>query len=199
MYKRQLLGWSPKDDTEIFSPQELVERFSLEAVNHSAAKFDITKCRWVNQQHIIALPPEEFAAKARPFCLQAGLPDSGILNEAIATVQTKVQTLAEVPDKIRFFFHLSMDPEALAKVQPEAVELLSKLADRLEREPVWDGHELIGVLKAFAKENGVKMGAVMFPARVALTGLSGGPDLSAVFSLLGKEESLKRIRAFSLN
>ncbi|MFR1411827.1 MAG: hypothetical protein ACLSUW_05720 [Akkermansia sp.] len=130
-------------------------------MNHSAAKFDITKCRWVNQQHIIALPPEEFAAKARPFCLQAGLPDSGILDEAIATVQTKVQTLAEVPDKIRFFFDLSMDPEALAKVQPEAVELLSKLADRLEREPVWDGHELIGVLKAFAKENGV--GAVMFP------------------------------------
>ena len=138
-------------------------------------------------------------AKARPFCLQAGLPDSGILDEAIATVQTKVQTLAEVPDKIRFFFDLSMDPEALAKVQPEAVELLSKLADRLEREPVWDGHELIGVLKAFAKENGVKMGAVMFPARVALTGLSGGPDLSSVFSLLGKEESLKRIRALSLN
>ena len=79
------------------------------------------------------------------------------------------------------------------------MELLSKLADRLEREPVWDGHELIGVLKAFAKENGVKMGAVMFPARVALTGLSGGPDLSSVFSLLGKEESLKRIRALSLN
>lgn len=66
------------------------------------------------------MPPRQ-----RPFCLQAGLPDSGILNEAIATVQTKVQTLAEVPDKIRFFFHLSMDPEALAKVQPEAVELLS--------------------------------------------------------------------------
>ena len=194
-----LLGWSPKDDTEIFSPQELIERFSLEAVNHSAAKFDITKCRWVNQQHIIALPAEEFTAQARPFCLNAGLPDSPILDDAIATVQTKVQTLAEVPDKIRFFFDLGMDPEAVAKVQPEALELLSKLADRLEREPEWDGHELIGVLKAFAKENGVKMGAVMFPARVALTGLSGGPDLSSVFSLLGREESVKRIRSFSLN
>ena len=114
-------------------------------------------------------------------------------------MQTKVQTLAEVPDKIRFFFDLGMDPEAVAKVQPEALELLSKLADRLEREPEWDGHELIGVLKAFAKENGVKMGAVMFPARVALTGLSGGPDLSSVFSLLGREESVRRIRAFSLN
>lgn len=69
-----------------------------------------------------------------------------------------------------------MDSEAVSKVQPEALELLFKLADRLEQEPEWDGHELIGVLKAFAKENGVKMGAVMFPARVALTGLSGGPD-----------------------
>ena len=194
-----LLGWSPKDDTEIFSPQELIGRFSLEAVNHSAAKFDITKCRWVNQQHIIALPAEEFALRARPFCLKAGLPDSPILDAAIATVQTKVQTLAEVPDKIRFFFDLGMDPEAVSKVQPEALELLFKLADRLEQEPEWDGHELIGVLKAFAKENGVKMGAVMFPARVALTGLSGGPDLSSVFSLLGREETVRRIRSFSLD
>lgn len=194
-----LLGWSPKDDTEIFSPQELIERFSLEAVNHSAAKFDITKCRWVNQQHIIALPAEEFALRARPFCLKAGLPDSPILDAAIATVQTKVQTLAEVPDKIRFFFELCMDSEAVSKVQPEALELLFKLADRLEQEPEWDGHELIGVLKAFAKENGVKMGAVMFPARVALTGLSGGPDLSSVFSLLGREETVRRIRSFSLD
>ena len=89
-----------------------------------------------------------------------------------------------------------MDSEAVSKVQPEALELLFKLADRLEQEPEWDGHELIGVLKAFAKENGVKMGAVMFPARVALTGLSGGPDLSSVFSLLGREETVRRIRSF---
>lgn len=194
-----LLGWSPKDDTEIFSAQELIERFSLEAVNHSAAKFDITKCRWVNQQHLIALPAKEFTAQARPFCLAAGLPDADILNEAIATVQTKVQTLSEVPAKIRFFFNLCMDEEALSKVQPEAMDLLTRLADRLEQEPLWDGHELMGVLKTFAKGNGVKMGAVMFPARVALTGLSGGPDLSAVFTLLGKTESLKRIREFSLS
>ncbi len=193
-----LLGWSSKDDTEIFSPQELIERFTLEAVNHSAAKFDVTKCRWVNQQHIIALPAEEFVAKARPFCLEAGLPDSPILNDAIATVQTKVHTLAEVPAHIRFFFELSMDAEALEKVQPEALPLLAALADRLEGESNWDGHELIGVLKALAKENKVKMGAVMFPARVALTGQHGGPDLSAVFGLLGKEECLKRLRSFSL-
>ena len=90
-------------------------------------------------------------------------------------------------------------PEGVSKVQPEALELLFKLADRLEQEPEWDGHELIGVLKAFAKENGVKMGAVMFPARVALTGLSGGPDLSSVFSLLGREETVRRIRSFSLD
>ena len=131
--------------------------------------------------------------------MKAGLPDSPILDAAIATVQTKVQTLAEVPDKIRFFFELDMDPEAVSKVQPEALELLFKLADRLEQEPEWDGHELISVLKAFAKENGVKMGAVMFPARVALTGLSGGPDLSSVFSLLGREETVRRIRSFSLD
>ena len=193
-----LLGWSSKDDTEIFSPKELIEKFSLEAVNRSAAKFDITKCRWVNQQHILKLDPTVFAELAKPFCVAAGLPDSDLLIEAIKTVQTKVHTLNEVPDKIRFFFNLQMDPEALAKVQPEAIDLLQQLAQQLEQETQWDGHELVGTLKAVAKTAGVKMGALMFPARVALTGLAGGPDLSDVFTLLGKDESIKRLKEFSL-
>ena len=61
----------------------------------------------------------------------------------------------------------------------------------MEQEPEWDGHELIGVPKAVAKENGVKMGAVRFPAWVALTGVIGGPDLSSVFSLMVREETVR--------
>lgn len=190
-----LLGWSPKDDTEIFTPAQLVDRFSLEAINRAPAKFDIVKCKWVNQHHISTLAREDFIKRALPFCKNAGIPDSPILEDAIATVQQKVQLLSEVPDKIRFFFTLSMDPEALEKIQPGAGPLMGKLADALEQMPSWDGHEAVDTLKATAKNEGMKkIGAIMFPARVALTGLSGGPDLSDVFELLGQKESVARIR-----
>ncbi|NNC88000.1 MAG: glutamate--tRNA ligase, partial [Akkermansiaceae bacterium] len=62
-----LLGWSPKDDAEVFTPAELVRRFSLDAVNRSPARFDWEKCRWLNQQHLMQLSPESLAAAARPF------------------------------------------------------------------------------------------------------------------------------------
>lgn len=191
-----LLGWSPKDDTEIFSPAQLIDRFSLEAINRSAAKFDITKCTWVNQQHISSLTSEDFVARALPFCIEAGLPqDSPILKPAIATVQHKVKTLLDVPAFISFFFNLVMDEETLAKLQPGAGALMAVLADTLEGLSQWDGHEIVDILKSTAKAQGYKKpGAIMFPARVALTGVHGGPDLSDIFQLLGRQESLLRLR-----
>ncbi len=189
-----LLGWSPKDDTEIFTPAQLVDRFTLEAINRAPAKFDIVKCKWVNQQHIATLGKEDFISRALPFCQKAGIPDSTILKDAIATVQQKIQLLSEVPDKIRFFFNLTMDSEALSKVQPGSGALMTALAAALEAMPSWDGHEAVDTLKATAKTQGLKkIGAIMFPARVALTGLSGGPDLSDVFGLLGQKESIARL------
>lgn len=190
-----LLGWSPKDDTEIFTPAQLVDRFSLEAINRSPAKFDIVKCKWVNQHHLATLKRDDFVERALPFCREAGIPDSPILKDAIATVQQKVQLLSEVPDRIRFFFTLSTDPEALAKIQPGAGPLMAALADALDAMPSWDGHEAVDTLKATARREGLKkIGAIMFPSRVALTGLAGGPDLSDVFALLGQQECVRRIR-----
>lgn len=190
-----LLGWSPKDDTEIFSPAQLVDRFSLEAINRSAAKFDIVKCTWVNQQHLATLKSDDFVARALPFCERAGLPvNSPIIKDAIATVQTKVSTLKEVPEKIAFFFTLTMDEETIAKLQPGAGALMKALAVALEPVEIWDGHAIVDIVKATAKEQGLKkVGGMMFPARVALTGIHGGPDLSDIFQLLGKKKSLERL------
>lgn len=190
-----LLGWNPKDDTEIFSKKELIERFSLEAVNRSAAKFDITKCKWMNQQHILRLSPEEFTALAIPFCLQAGMEDTPALRAAIPSIQTKVQVLSEVPEHLCFIERLEYEEETLAKLQPNAKELLEALCRELEEAPGFDGHSVADGLKPWAKERGLKPGAVMFPARVALTGSHAGPDLGSIFTILGKQESLRRLRA----
>lgn len=190
-----LLGWNPKDGTEIFSMPELVERFSLAAVNRSAAKFDITKCKWMNQQHIMRQDPAEFVAMAMPFCVEAGLEDTPVLREAIPSVQTKVQLLSEVPAHLQFINSLEYEPETLAKLQPGARELLDELCRDLEAMPEFDGQAVAAMLKPWAKERGLKPGAIMFPARVALTGSHAGPDLGSIFAILGREESLRRLRA----
>ncbi|MDP6208443.1 MAG: glutamate--tRNA ligase family protein, partial [Roseibacillus sp.] len=101
-----LLGWSPKDDDEIFSAPELVERFSLEAVNRSPSRFDWDKCQWLNQQHLMALPPDEFAAAAKPHVERSGFTMTGDYEAMAASVQEKVQTLSEVAGMIDFYLEL---------------------------------------------------------------------------------------------
>ncbi len=192
-----LLGWSPKDDREIFSVQELIDRFSLEAVNRAPAKFDITKCRWLNQQHLMALPAETFAADAAPYCSAAGLPIRGEnFSRIVETVQTKVQTFSEVPEKIAFFFHpdYPIDPEARGKVKPGAEAYLAPLAELMEKVADWNADSAKECLHALADELKIRPGAIMFPCRVALTGMGGGPDMGDILSILGREESVRRLR-----
>ena len=196
-----LLGWSPKDDGEIFSPEELIERFSFEGINRSPAKYDVTKCEWVNQQHILALKPDVFAETAIPACAAAGIdPDSPGYSRAVAGIQEKVRLLAEVPGKIAFLFNdgFEIDPDALAKVAKNdaAASLLGALADSLAEISDWSGDAAKNTIGTTAKANDAKPGQLMFPTRVALSGLAGGPDLDLILELLGKDRSIQRLRAF---
>lgn len=191
-----LLGWSPKDSTEIFSMQELIQSFDLSAVNHSAAKFDIDKCDWVSQQHLLALSPEDFADAAKPFVANASLATDGQYESIVASVQEKVKLLSEVPAMISFYTdaHYPFDPEVVAKVKKNeaAVGLLERLADTLAELTDWsDAKATIG---STAKANGAKPGQLMFPTRVALSGMAGGPDLGEILNILGQQESIRRIK-----
>lgn len=188
-----LLGWNPKDNTELFSKKELIRHFSLEAVNRSAAKFDITKCKWMNQKHILALTGDEFTCAALPFCLAAGLRDTPELRTALPSLQKKVQLLSEVPAHFRFLDAIEYDAEMVAKLQPDAKELLDAFRCDLEALPVFDGYAAADSMKPWAKEHGVKPGAIMFPVRVALVGSHAGPDFGDVFTLLGRDECLRRL------
>jgi len=180
-----LLGWSPKDESEIFSPAQLIEKFSLENINRSPGRFDIEKCKWVNQQHLLKLRAEEFAAAC----------DSDATPAMLASVQEKVSLLTEVPDAVAFY----LDPDypiandALDKVKKNqaAGELLTALAVTFTDLSDWS--EAKSSIGETAKENGAKPGQLMFPLRVALSGKSGGPDLGAILEILGQEECVRRI------
>jgi glutamyl-tRNA synthetase len=191
-----LLGWSPKDDTEVFSTTDLVERFSLEAVNRSPARFDWDKCRWLNQQHLLQLAPADFAEAARPYVEQSGLPVTDRFPAMAASIQEKVQLLSEVPEAIDFFAagDPALDPEALAKVRANeaAPVLLDALAAHLAAIGDWSAAP--AAIPATATAQGAKPGQLMFPLRVALSGRTAGPSLDAMLAILGSEESIRRIR-----
>ncbi|MGJ8672080.1 glutamate--tRNA ligase [Rubritalea sp.] len=191
-----LLGWSPKDESEIFSPDEIIEKFTLEAINRAPGKFDIDKCGWVNQQHLAKLSPEDFAATAKPYVDAAGITTDDKYVAIAGSIQEKVRLLTEVPAMIAFFYNADypFDTETVEKVKKNeaAAGLLEKLATAFAALSDWS--EAKNSIGATAKENGAKPGQLMFPTRVALTGAAGGPDLGAILEILGQEESVRRIQ-----
>lgn len=184
-----LLGWSPKDEAEIFAPTELIEKFSLEAVNRSPARFDPEKCVWVNQQQLLAMSREEFVTAASP------LVDVRVSPQMLISIQEKVSLLAEIPSALAFY----IDPdfpileEAYAKVKGSdlALPLLKALSTSFVEISDWTTAK--SSVGETAKAEGAKPGQLMFPLRVALSGKTGGPDLGDILTILGKEESIRRI------
>jgi glutamyl-tRNA synthetase len=196
-----MLGWSPKNDEEIFSLDELVSRFSLEQVNRAPARFDLEKCQWVNQQHLMRLDAASFAREARPFVEQAGLPIGDSFESVMAAVKDKVRLLTDVPKAVEFllrddFFY---DGEALAKAGSNTAvrDVFSNLAGLFEKIDEWSADAAKAALSEAAASAGAKVGQMMFPLRVALTGRGQGPDMADVLNILGKQCCISRVNAFN--
>lgn len=196
-----LLGWSSKTEEEVFTCFQLVERFTLEAVNRSPARFDAEKCAWLNHQHLAALSNQDFAALARPFVEAAGLPVGDDFLAITTTVKEKVRLLQDVPEAIRFMLHdeFAYETEALEKVRTNAqsAPLLESLAAVLSTLTEWSADAAKQAISETAKAAGAKPGQLMFPLRVALSGKAGGPDLGDILGLLGKDRSVARLVRFN--
>lgn len=184
-----LLGWSPKDDSEIFELSELIGKFSIGAVNRSPARFDPEKCRWVNQQHLLALSAEEFVAA----CPTNATP------EMLLSIREKVSLLSEVPEAVSFYLdpEFPVDPPALEKVKSneQAGKLLESLAQNFRELTDWSLAK--DAIASTATDAGAKPGQLMFPLRIALSGRQGGPDLGSILQILGAEECLRRLDRFN--
>lgn len=196
-----LLGWNPKTEEEIFTLQELAERFSIEHINRAPARFDLEKCKWVNQQHLAKISNDDFTAGARPFVEQAGLPIPENFPSIAAAVKDKVRLLSEVPAAIDFILQetICFDDETVEKVKKNAnaAELLQALADDLAMLDPWSSTAAKDRLAEVAAQHQAKAGQLMFPLRVALSGRGHGPDLGDLLDLLGKDRCVKRIAHFA--
>ncbi len=197
-----LLGWSAKDDREIFDIAELVERFDLAGVNHSNSKFDYGKCLWVNGEHLKRLSASDLASQAGPFLERAGIdPADPRLPEALGLARERVQTLAEIPGVIGTIFAeaATYDESSVAKVKERAdlPQAIAALSDHFAAVDVWTADGIKAAVQSAAEGLGLKMGALMLPCRVATMGSTSGADLVPVMALLGKEAVLKRLQEFA--
>lgn len=197
-----LLGWSSKDDEEIFTLEELKARFDLDGVNSSNSKFDFDKCRWVNGEHLKRISTEEFQTLAGPFLAKAGIdPADARVPAALDLARERVQTLGEIPAIIGTIFSDSVtyDEASVAKVKEKAdlAALIGALTNALAGASDWTVDGIKAAVTAGADSLGVKMGALMLPCRVATMGSTTGADLVPVLVLLGQDETVKRLRGFA--
>ena len=196
------LGWS-HGDQEIFSRDELIKYFSFDSVNTSAAIFDANKLSWVNEQYIQSTPPEELAQHLEPHLVKTAiLPgDHGLSPQEIAKVipclNQRAKTLVEMAEKSAFFFkkEVEFDEKARNKFLTEdARPLLEKVIVGFSTLDDFSAENIETLFKKIVEEQGMKLGKLAQPVRVALTGTTVSPGIYDVILLLGKEETLKRLQ-----
>jgi len=196
------LGWS-HGDQEIFTGQELIEKFSLDHVQKSSAVFNPEKLLWVNAEHIKFSEPGRVATLLRPFLDQAGLgaeartKPAGWLEQLVTLFRERARTLAEMATAATPYIkdELAFDEAAVKKLlTPAIVPALTKLTDHLAGVSDFSQAELEKVFKHLVEEEGMKMGQLAQPVRVALTGGTASPGLFDVMVLLGRERTLARLK-----
>jgi len=193
------LGWSFGDE-EIFSMNELIEKFSLDNVGRSAGVFNPEKLLWLNAHYIKNGDPSRLAALVKPILEREGtLLDNGpALEKVVVTLQERARTLVEMAEGAHFYYanQIDYDPDALAKHLPiEKAPMLECLAKHLSALSEFTETSIEEGFKATLEELGVKMGKVGPGVRVALTGVTQSPSLYEVMAVLGRDETLKRIAA----
>ncbi len=201
-----LLGWSPKDDREKMTREELVEAFSFEGINRANAVVNFSegdpfdpKAVWLNAQHLMALPAGELAGRLLPFLREAGFnPDPAKVLEVVPLIQERMKLLRDAATVADFFFAAELAPYDSAELIPQkgdaamALKVLRRACEVLAAAEF--AHEgLETALRAAAKETGVKAGQMFQPIRVAVCGRKVAPPLFETLHVLGRETSLKRI------
>lgn len=195
-----LLGWSPGNDREFFTLEELEEVFSIDRINKSSAAFSFDKLTWLNGEHIRSLSADAFHALAVPNYPQVL---KGYNTRKISELlQVRTEQLTDIPERVSFFeavpeYDLDMYRHKKSKCDPEvSLKVLKAVTPILSDLKPWDNDSLYQALKAFAKEEDYKTGTVMWPIRTALSGVAVTPGgATALAEVLGREETLRRIQA----
>ncbi|MBR6909374.1 MAG: glutamate--tRNA ligase [Lachnospiraceae bacterium] len=198
-----LLGWSPEDNEEIFTLDELIKKFDYHRINKSPAVFDIVKLRWMNGEYLKRMDDDKFYEMAKPY-LDKSLPadyDEAKRRKVAGMVKTRIEVFPDIDSHIDFLRELpeyDIEMYTHKKMKTDAQSSLSVLKDVLpilEEATDYSNDALYAKLLEYVTEKGYKNGYVMWPIRTALSGKQMTPaGATEILELLGKEESLKRIK-----
>lgn len=199
-----LLGWSPEGEEEIFSMEELIQKFSLERVAKNPAVFDVDKLNWISSYYIRQTPLERVTKMAIPYLEEAGFLAEPLtaenkeqLEKIVAAVQGYLPNVSSIVEHVQLFFAEQVEIESedgAAVLQEEQVpQVVRHFADKIRAAENLDGVIVKKILKETSKE--LKLGGrkVFMPLRVALTGQTHGPELHDIIPILGKEKILGRL------
>ena len=195
-----LLGWSPEDNREIFSLDELIKEFDYHRISKSPAVFDIVKLRWMNGEYLKAMDFDKFYEMAEPY-LKKAISKPLDLKKIAAMVKTRIEVFPDIAGLVDFFeelpeYDVAMYTHKKMKTTAESsLEVLKDLLPILEAQEDYSNDGLYQALVKYVEEKGCKNGYVMWPIRTAVSGKQMTPaGATEIMEVLGKEESLARIR-----
>jgi glutamyl-tRNA synthetase len=197
-----LLGWSPGENQEIISRKAMIEKFSLEKVNKTAAAFSDEKLDWLNSQYIRSLDIHKLAAVLKERLVEKKIIKPDIdehwFGELVYLLHKRIKTLEDFADQTRFIFQEQIDYDQQAvdeflRNKPRLIEGFRKLIDKIRGIAVFDVKNIEFVLRSIAEELGVTAKDFILPVRVAVTGKSVSPPLFESIYLLGKDRTIRNL------
>ena len=195
-----LLGWSPEEDREIYSLEELVKVFDYRHMSKAPSVFDYTKLKWMNGEYLKAMDFDVFYEMALPYLKEAVTKDYD-LKKIAAMVKTRIEVFPDIAALVDFFEELpeydtAMYTHKKMKTSAESsLEVLQELLPLLEAQEDYSNDALYALLTDYVAKKGCKNGYVLWPVRTAVSGKQMTPcGATEMMEIVGKEESLKRIR-----
>jgi glutamyl-tRNA synthetase len=200
-----LLGWSPGNDVEVMTVDDMKRLFSTDGLLRKASVFDPQKLEWMNGQHLTLTPAKRLEPRVTPAIVAAGLATTEQLAEKrdwylslLDLLKVRARTIDDIVQEAAPYFRneIAYDPDAVAKQwkdRPATAELLAAVKERLSALPSWTPGVMEEALRSLAESRGVSAGKLFQPLRVALTGVTVSPGIFDVLALLGRERSLQRI------
>ena len=203
-----LLGWSLSADEDIFSVEQLVEKFDVRDVLANPARFDLKKAEAINGTHVRLLEAGDFRARIVPYLQAAGLVgdplterEEAIIVEAAPLIQERITLLGEAPEMLGFLFKaddaIDVADDARKGLPENLQQVIGKTLEALEAVPEWDAESIQAALRtALVDDLGLKPRLAFGPVRTAVSGRRISPPLFESMVILGRDSSLARIRAF---
>lgn len=195
-----LLGWSPEENKEIFTLEELIKAFDYHHMSKSPAVFDYTKLKWMNGEYMKAMEDDKFFRLAEPY-LKKALTRNMDLEKIAALVKTRIEVFPDICELVDFLEELPVYDTAMYEhkkmktTRESSLEVLKELLPELEAHQDYSNDALHQMLISYVEKKGCKNGYVMWPVRTAVSGKQMTPaGATEIMELLGKEEALKRIR-----